>query len=1332
MRRFPRSVALVRALLWLVIALPLWCLGLALLVLGLALSPWGTGLLLEAGAKRGYYELESAEGAPLDRMVLHGLRLEAGPAAVAAQRLELAWAEDCLLRGRLCIERLGAQGVRLRLADGGEEAAEPEAPGEGPGDISLPLPLEVRTLSLADVEVQLADGTRVRVDDVTTGAEAQGTSLELLPTRLAGLHVALPLSPGVRLALAEADLEGPSLTAPAIDAAITAQSPLPAEEAAAREGAAAPPLAARDRLALPTVELPLDVAVPELVVEDVTLAGPFDYAVRRLALTLTASGHRVTVAPLEVATLDTDASLSARLELRDDYPLEARLEAALWLPERFPELAGERVTLDLRGSLAALEAELSARGPVAAELHARVDALDPTLPFTASLESPLLQWPLPPRSEPTGENKAASKQSAEPYLAEDVSLRLEGNLTDYRTALSLQLEGPRIPRTRVALSGSGDREHFAWTPLSLTQGRASAVSRGRVAWTDGLDLEAIVRLDDVDPGRFTDAVAGRLSGDAELGFRQTPDGWRLQVPDLAISGELDGRPLTLAASLSGGSELRWDIERLDFRQGENRLSARGQVAEAAIDLRGELDLPALASLHEALEGSLAGRFAAGGSLAAPRLDLALDGESLAFAGNRLAALRLEGQASGLDDPAFDLSLSLDGLVAGGRHLETVDLGLEGRLSEHRLTLETTAGAGLPLSRAALRLEGGLSADRERYAGRIEPLTVASDYGALRLDEALGFEADLAAARIQVQPFCLRREQGGHACLDAPLSASAEQGEARLSLRELPMELLEAGLPEAWRVAGESGLTLAAEWRQAGAAWRARAELDGTLSLYGEDAYGQPWELPEARLEAALEATPERADLDLGLALAEAGRMTLDLALTDPLGVGRLDGRLRLDGFALSPYRTLIAGVETLEGALDGDIRIAGTRDAPRLDGRLTLAGLQASGADVPVIVRNGEVSVVLDGDRGRIDGFVATDDGRLAISGDAAWPAPDDWRVSVNLDGTAEPLLVAMPEFGRLRVAPDLRVRVAPTLLQVRGRVQVPWARLEVDQRPAAAVSPSPDEVIITEREDARSREAAAGGADAATAAALNEAGMAVDVRIELRLGPDMELEAHGLSSGLAGSLEVRQQNGPVQLFGDVNLSDGRFRAFGQDLLIRQGELLFSGAPDQPLLDFEAIRNPEVTEDGVIAGLRVEGFAAAPTLTIFSEPAMDEARALSYLLRGRAPRDSDSDGALTSALIGLAVGQTGGAVGAIGQAFGIEDLSLETAGGGEDSQVVVSGYLSEDLRVSYGVGIFSPIAELALRYNLWRDLYLEAISGAAQAVDLVYTFSLPGKPPSRE
>jgi translocation and assembly module TamB len=210
----------------------------------------------------------------------------------------------------------------------------------------------------------------------------------------------------------------------------------------------------------------------------------------------------------------------------------------------------------------------------------------------------------------------------------------------------------------------------------------------------------------------------------------------------------------------------------------------------------------------------------------------------------------------------------------------------------------------------------------------------------------------------------------------------------------------------------------------------------------------------------------------------------------------------------------------------------------------------------------------------------------------------------------------------------------------------------------------------------------------------------------------------------------VRQNSGGLQLFGDVNLVDGRFKAFGQDLLIRRGKIYFSGPPGLPALDFEAIRNPDITEDDVIAGVRVTGIAAEPNIAIFAEPAMNETRALSYLLRGRAPDASGGgvDSALATALIGMSLGRAGGAVGSVGEAFGIDDLTLDTTGAGDDSQVAVSGQLSERLRVSYGVGIFSPIAELTLRYTLWRNLYLQAVSGASQAVDLIYQFSREGNP----
>ncbi|SUC33333.1 Family of uncharacterised function (DUF490) [Providencia rettgeri] len=72
--------------------------------------------------------------------------------------------------------------------------------------------------------------------------------------------------------------------------------------------------------------------------------------------------------------------------------------------------------------------------------------------------------------------------------------------------------------------------------------------------------------------------------------------------------------------------------------------------------------------------------------------------------------------------------------------------------------------------------------------------------------------------------------------------------------------------------------------------------------------------------------------------------------------------------------------------------------------------------------------------------------------------------------------------------------------------------------------------------------------------------------------------------------------------------------------------------------------------------------------------------------------------------------------------MGVSDLAVDTQGVGDGSQVVVSGKITNDLQVKYGVGIFDSLATLTLRYRLMPKLYLEAVSGVNQALDLLYQF----------
>ncbi|SJN09182.1 Uncharacterized protein YtfN [Halomonas citrativorans] len=1416
-----RAWLLIWSLIRLAIVLPLWLFGVVALLLGTALSPWGTDFLFSQGEKRGYFSYEQQEGALLEQFSLKGFHLDLGNLAVSIDDLELAWGGDCLLSGRLCLDTLHTDGLNVRLrAD--ETPDEPQASDE-PFRLHLPFPIELRSVVVNNSNVQLADGTRIQWASFESSASAAWSNVDLAPTHLDQLIIYLPPSAGVQLT----QNAQTSLAAEGIDGAIAVATPQPQDDALP---APSPEqrLADRERIELPEIALPVDISVSDLTVTDTQLTGAFEYAVERLQLAGSTKESKVDITSFDVVTKDVEATLVGNVDLTGSYPLEAQLNAELFLPELYPELRGEKLALTLSGPLNNLQAELSASEVVTASLAVSVDALAPDVPFHARLQSDRLQWPLVEETPPAGES------ALEPYVIEAVDLTVEGSLEAYRTEVSLRAQGPQLPPTQVTLTGDGDVGHFQWQPLVLQLGenslrseghvdwstpdlsfqarlqserlqwplvdepvadgasgtqpyvaeavdltvegsmeayhakvsleaygpelpRASVTltgdgdanhfrweplvlqveesrlrSEGRIHWVAPLTVDAQVWLDQFNPGNFVDQMEGSLTGDIDLNVRQLDDVWSVSVANIDIEGKLRDYPLTLQAALDANSNLEIDIHQLQFAQGNNRLHASGQLSEQAMSLKADIDLRELNTLSPELGGTLTGNLQAGGSFEQPTLVADLSGSDLRFTDSLVQQLSLNANVQGLEDPRLDVQLGLKEIFAGGQDLEAVDLNLTGRLSQHQLEATVQGQPESPLSRAVVALNGRFDQQRQVYQGRLTPLEIDSEAGTIRLAEPLDLSYNLANGQARLSAFCLRREEGGLVCSEEPINASANQGRAVVSVREVPMEMLEPFLPEEWTFEGDTTADMVVDWHQGGARWQADVELLSNLAITAVNDYGQPVQLPAIDLNVQVQASQAQADANIVLSFSEAGELTLNLTLDDPMGRGTLDGDLRANKLLLEPYLPMAIGLDRLEGEFDGRVLIGGTTSQPDLQGALALRNLHVHGPGIPVDVRDGELTLLFDGEQGNINGFVEAEKGRLNITGDSYWPALDDWRIGVDLEAVQEPILLVLPQFGRIEVAPDIRVRVTPEYLQVRGNVDLPWSRLVIGARSSSAIEPSPDEVIITERDDRMAEEAAlraAANGGISNSEELGQTGMALDVLIDLTLGRDMHISAYGLESDLGGTLQVRQNSGGLQLFGDVNLVDGRFQAFGQDLLIRRGRLLFSGPPSLPALDFEAIRNPDRTEDNVIAGVRVTGSAAEPNVKIFSEPSMGETQALSYLLRGRSQDSSGGmDSALTTALIGMSLGRVGGAVGSIGQSFGIDDLALDTTGAGDDSQVALSGQLTEDIRISYGVGIFSPIAELTVRYTLWRNLYVQAVSGTNQAIDLIYTFTRRGNP----
>ena len=127
---------------------------------------------------------------------------------------------------------------------------------------------------------------------------------------------------------------------------------------------------------------------------------------------------------------------------------------------------------------------------------------------------------------------------------------------------------------------------------------------------------------------------------------------------------------------------------------------------------------------------------------------------------------------------------------------------------------------------------------------------------------------------------------------------------------------------------------------------------------------------------------------------------------------------------------------------------------------------------------------------------------------------------------------------------------------------------------------------------------------------------------VTVKLGEKIKITGYGLDATVTGQLAVREAPGePTTGSGQLTVA-GRYKAYGQDLTIEEGRLLFAGTPlDNPRLSIVAMRE---IDDDLSTGLRIAGSAKRPIITVVSDPNVGEADALSYLVTGRSLSDVGS------------------------------------------------------------------------------------------------------------
>ncbi|MCL2297704.1 MAG: translocation/assembly module TamB domain-containing protein [Proteobacteria bacterium] len=815
-------------------------------------------------------------------------------------------------------------------------------------------------------------------------------------------------------------------------------------------------------------------------------------------------------------------------------------------------------------------------------------------------------------------------------------------------------------------------------------------------------------FDGVNPETFG-APAGRIGGDFAVDGALTP------TVDVRARYALRSSQW-LAQAMTGEGEVQWAQNHLKQVKGWLQLGEKPSATRLAMEgafgaendaLHFEVDVPDLAQWRGSGQNDLSGRVQGSGELRGMFSQLALHAQG-SIAGLRVGEAKAQ-QTRFTVDTQWNAQLSkereqnmlpltvraeFENIEAVGTPWQTVTLALGGTPARHQMTL-TAQGE---LAAQAVELTAVVRGRWEmspaaRWQGSLSRFDVAHSQLPVRLEAPLPITIDTAGESVKVSVG----------------SGALVGNDTRVRLKSATWQ------PERWRgegtienVAMEKWLTLAG--KETAATVRGDLVLSGDWSLSQEgdalSALRGVLDIRRERGDAQLRITPRAAWQPLQLSqlgmraeirnarltlqgIAESsryGKISVDgeTALTVPEGTA-MDDRpftLRVQGDIpdLSKAASLIAGDLRLTGRIHLDAQHSGTLRHPVYRGAMTGDNLSVRDAETGIALNDGEMRLLLNEQSVAIERFVFKGGrGEMAMTGE------------IDLhEGKPRAKLAIKADRLRLIRRPDMTLVVTGNAdlgydeqgVSLLGNLRTNYGSIQY--RDSDVPSLSDDVVVIGERPQ------------------TSGIGLA-NVQFDVDLGRSFRLRGYGIDTKLAGTLKFRARpNQALTAFGNVRTEEGIYRAYGQKLDIRHGNISFLGALDNPAIDILAIRENSSVDAGVV----VKGTAQQPTVALYANQPMSTNENLSWLLfdRGTDNMDKGDAAILFQLLNNLLAGGSG------------ETLTGELFGGVIDEINVVGGQ-TED-------GTATQIVTVSKRLGKNLSIGLDkSLNGLQDAVRLTWRFS---------
>ena len=1042
--------------------------------------------------------------------------------------------------------------------------------------------------------------------------------------------------------------------------------------------------AVSDEITLPTLDIPL-----ELVVENLELENPSWklHGKQGQLRVLNLSGEWEN-RDLRIDQLEIDNPQFARIELAGamqfsgHWRLNVLAKGKSTQPPIWSELHNLPFKLELAGDLAHLSVKGETFGSRQISLQGNVNTLNRTLPFefaaSAEWESilPLQSLPGVPKDLPKIDlvapwSLSASGAVQSPQFNLQTFIELTGLAKSHLTVAG------RYKPSRLFIEQATLRDITSENVLDLT---GELIGGEQIDWrltaeTKGFNIPAI-----------DSRVSGRLAGGFQMKGSVGENKWTVAVDQLAVQGEINGLPASINGHLASSSE------RYIFEANLNaELNGAQLILEGSEQVHASLDLRDMGRWYVDSYGSLAIK-------AVYKPDdqtVVVNGTARELVWQTLMFEQgaIKGQYKIDGSKVFDLALKMDGIEQGGERLESLNIIATGDSDTQSVMLQSEG-----------KLKGELVLTGQPtsmgWVGELLPGTLSTPLGIWQLRDPVAVAWVTKKQQITLAPHCWYEQEVDLCPTEIVLG---KKGKAVFDISG-DIGFMQRLLPLGFGLAGKVELSTAVQWSEdKDLVAKGNITLkSGELSQPIEDST-EPAKLYWKEGRGSFRYDSNQLSLDGDLRLSDNRGITIQLAV--PKDRQReISGQLTCDQLDLSLLRPFVPTLVDLQGRLDGSVKFSGTLAQPLGYGEMRLTGGQLQAIANPTPLTAANLTLELQGNKAQISGHMLLGEGELDINGHFLLsPA---MRMELYLTGDNHSIL--LPPGTTVKASENISLITTDKSIEVKGEITIHEGLIELDQLPEESVAISPDVIVI----------------DASTNTSGQIASQLLGLDLKINIEDNFKVVDTQIDVVGGGDLHIlKKPQYPMELYGDLSVSRGALYAYGQSLQVDEGRLNFVGAADNPRLNVRSER--DITQENVTVGMEIKGTMKAPEINIYSRPAMSQAEAMSYLIRGRGlDFGVVPDGSQMALSMGATVLNSSGILTPLNEIPGIRDIELAIEGTADETTATIGGYVGDRIYLSYGVGVYEPTQVVISRFYLRTRLWVEVVSSLENSMDLYYSFDI--------